>query len=98
MAESGGQPGNKNASKNKVWIAALNRAVAQDDGKKLRNAAEKLLELAAAGDIAAIRELGDRLDGKAHQSTSIENSDGTPIFSGITVTFAKSDSPVPGKA
>ena len=72
MAERGGQPGNQNATKNKVWIGALNRAIAQDDGKRLREAAEKLIELAAAGDVAAIRELGDRLDGKPTQA--IEHS------------------------
>ena len=95
----GGAPaGNKNATKNKVWIAAINRAVSQDDGKKLRAAAEKLLDLAADGDIAAIRELGDRLDGKSHQSTSISNEDGTPILTGVTVNFVKPDSTVPGKA
>lgn len=98
MAERGGQPGNNNAGKNKVWIAALNRAIAQDDGERLRKAAEKLIDLAVAGEVAALKELGDRLDGKPHQSTSIENADGTPLLSGVTVNFVKSDSPVPGKA
>lgn len=77
MAESGGQPGNKNATKNKVWIAALNRAVVQDDGKKLRAAAEKLLDLAVEGDVGALRELGDRLDGKVAQA--ITGADGGAI-------------------
>jgi hypothetical protein len=64
---SGGQAGNDNAKKGRIWIGALNRAISQDDGKRLRQAAEKLLTLAAEGDVPALRELGDRLDGKAIQ-------------------------------
>ena len=79
MAERGGQPGNTNATKNKVWIAALNRAVAQDDGKKLRAAAEKLIDLAVEGDVAALRELGDRLDGKAAQSVTLSGDPENPL-------------------
>lgn len=79
VATSGGQPGNNNATKNKVWIAALNRAIAQDDGKRLRAAAEKLLDLAAAGEIPALRELGDRLDGKPKQQIDLGNANGEPF-------------------
>ena len=64
----GGQPGNDNASRGKPWRAAIDRALAQKDGKKLRAIADKLIDLAAEGDMAAIRELGDRLDGKAAQA------------------------------
>ena len=49
---------------------AVNRMV--DDGKDTRRAlkiiAEKVVTLAMEGDMAAIKEIGDRLDGKAHQS------------------------------
>lgn len=79
MAERGGQPGNKNATKNKIWIAALNRAIAQDDGKRLREAAEKLIDLAAQGDVPALRELGDRLDGKAAQQLLIGGDGQEPL-------------------
>lgn len=74
MAERGGQPGNNNAAKNKSWRKALDRAIAQDNGERLRLAAEKLLDLAAAGESWAVKELGDRLDGKAAQA--ITNDDG----------------------
>jgi hypothetical protein len=69
--------GNNNATKNKRWREALDRAIAQDDGKRLRAAAEKLLDLAEAGEAWAVKELGDRLDGKAAQTISGE--DGNPI-------------------
>lgn len=68
MAQRGGQPGNNNANRGKPWRAAIDRAIAQGDADRLRRIAEKLLDLAAAGDIQAIKELGDRLDGKAVQA------------------------------
>lgn len=59
--------GNNNATKNKPFYAALDRAIAQDDGKRLRDCAEKLVDLAAAGEAWAVQMLADRLDGKAVQ-------------------------------
>ena len=62
--------GNQNAKRQKVWHAAIMRALeARDksrlDGKRELDAlAEKLIELVAAGDLAALKEFGDRLDGK----------------------------------
>lgn len=75
-----GQSGNpKGTAPKKIWIAALNRAIAQDDGKQLRAAAEKLLALAAEGDVPAIKELGDRLDGKAAQSVTLSGDPENPL-------------------
>ena len=70
---------------------ALDRAIAQDEGKQLRKAAESLLNLAANGEMSAIKELADRLDGKSHQSMDIGNPDGTSIFSGIERVILKHD-------
>lgn len=67
MAERGGQPGNRNATKNKLWAEALNRALLAEDGKKLRSLADKLIERAENGDVTALKEIGDRIDGKAVQ-------------------------------
>ena len=73
-----GQSGNPDGPrKQKLFEAALQRAIAQDDGKRLRATAEKLLDEAAKGEPWAVRELADRLDGKPHQSVSGEN--GGPI-------------------
>ena len=63
-----GNPSGRQA--NKPFAEALKRAIAQNDAKKLRAIAEKLLEKAAEGEGWAIKELADRLDGKAHQSIS----------------------------
>lgn len=65
---AGAPLGNNNAGKNKAWDAALRRAIAQDNADRLRRAAEQLLTLASEGEQWAIKEIADRLDGKAHQS------------------------------
>jgi ribosomal protein L17 len=86
MAERGAPLGNKNGVKNKPWREAIDRALAQGDGKKLRSIADKLIDLAAEGDMAAIRELGDRLDGKPAQA--ITGADGGPLLiSDVTRTI-----------
>jgi len=48
-------------------------AAAGEDHKALRKVAKALLDKASEGDVSAIRELGDRLDGKPAQS--IENGE-----------------------
>ena len=71
--------GNTNATKNKPWIKAINRAIAQSDPERLRRIAEALLDKAADGDIAAIRELGDRLDGKPQQGVTLSGDPDNPL-------------------
>ena len=83
----GGQPGNKNGTKNKPFLDALRRSIAQNP-QKLRNAADKVLEKAEEGEPWAVKEIMDRIDGKALQATSIENPDGIAI-TGIQVTFVR---------
>ena len=70
---AGAPQGNTNAAgrKNKLFNSALLRAIAQDDqgdANRLRQAAEKLLTLAAQGEQWAVKELADRLDGKPNQT------------------------------
>lgn len=66
MAKRGGQPGNNNATKNKPWAEALRkRALTR---KSLERIADKLLDMAEGGDMDAIKELGDRIDGKPTQA------------------------------
>lgn len=64
---AGAPVGNNNSIKSKPWRDALNRAIAQQDGKKLRAMADKLIAQAMKGDVSALKEIGDRLDGKAIQ-------------------------------
>ena len=78
MAKRGAQLGNDNA-KGSVFGQALRRAIAQEDGKRIRAAAEKLLDLAAEGVPWAVRELADRTDGKAYQSIQLSGDAENPI-------------------
>jgi ribosomal protein L17 len=81
-----GMKGNKNASKNKLFAEQLKRHLIQNP-HKLEKIVEKLIEDAMEGNIASTREVIDRVDGKAIQSTDI-TSDGTPL-SNILVSFVK---------
>jgi hypothetical protein len=89
--ERGGQIGNQNAARGKIWNDHLRRAIIQDDFRRVRQAAEKLLDLAAQGEPWAIKELGDRLDGKAIQATTLEDASGNTILPHLQVTFVKPD-------
>ena len=72
MAWKQGESGNPGGTvREKKFLAALERAVAQDDGKKLRDAAESLLKSAADGEPWAIQQLADRLDGKPTQQVDM---------------------------
>lgn len=64
----GAPRGNTNACKeNRRWSDAINRALAQGGAHKLRDCADALINAAAKGDVPALRELGDRIDGKVAQ-------------------------------
>lgn len=72
--------GNTNSSKNnRLWANTIRRAIIQGDGEKLRKIADKLIALAEDGDLQAIKELGDRLDGKAAQSVALSNDGDEPF-------------------
>lgn len=75
-----GQSGNPlGTPKLKPFLDAVNRAIAQDDAKRLRAAAEKLLTLASEGTQWAVEMLADRLDGRPMQQTEISGPEGGPI-------------------
>lgn len=69
-----GNPGGRR--KERLWAAAIERAVDRADaiGKRPRldDIADKLIESALAGSMHAIKEIGDRLDGKAVQAQEID--------------------------
>lgn len=61
--------------KEKSFANMLNIAIkeATEDGKdKLRVVADQLVKMAMAGDMQAIKELADRLDGKPGQALDID--------------------------
>jgi hypothetical protein len=64
---AGPPPGPK---KNKIWREALERAIKRrehEDPQALEKLADSLLRKVGEGDVGAIKELGDRLDGKVTQ-------------------------------
>lgn len=83
--------GNTNSSSdNRLWGNTIRRAIAQGDPEKLRKIADKLIELASEGDMQAMKELGDRIDGKAAQSVAVTGPNGEALT--VSVKF---DSPLP---
>lgn len=69
---AGAPVGNQNAKKGRLWADAIKRAVARkyngDLNHGLDTLAEKLIDAVATGDLPAIKEFGDRMDGKPAQA------------------------------
>ena len=77
--KGGGQPGNQNARKGKLFYDALRIALLQEDRKRLRNITDKLVKAAENGDAWAVKEIMDRMDGKPVQATEISGIDGNAM-------------------
>lgn len=73
---AGAPVGNTNGKGKRFWSDAVRKALAQtNEGSKQSNlakVAEKLVTMAIDGDMAAIRELGDRTEGKAVAEVKID--------------------------
>ena len=63
-------------------------AAAGDDHKALRRIARALLTKAATGDVHAIREVGDRMDGRVAQAIT-GDADGGPLSIRTIVTSVR---------
>jgi hypothetical protein len=72
--------GNKNAAKAKEWEAAITHALTAYEsssvqrGLALRAIAKKLIDKALDGELAAMQEIGNRLDGKPKESVEHSGS------------------------
>lgn len=62
--------GNNNAAKNQYWSDALRKHITQNP-KDLAFAAQALFDKAKEGDVNAIKEIGDRLEGKPKQAVDL---------------------------
>ena len=80
--------GNTNAVKGKMFYDKLRKRLTQER-HRLERIVNELITQAEQGEAWAVKEVIDRLDGKAVQTTEMQNSDGTPILSGIQVMFVK---------
>lgn len=82
--KAGGQIGNQNAKKGKLFYNELRKALVQQDQLNLRRIADKLVEKAIEGESWAVKEIMDRVDGKAVQATEISGADGEDLKMVIT--------------
>jgi hypothetical protein len=81
---AGAPQGNDNRVKGKRWQTAIDNALAKRGSRAegiqaLDALAEKLLSLAEDGDLGALKELGDRLDGKPSQAVDLGSDPDRPI-------------------
>ena len=76
--------GNQNARKAKLWrdsiIRELDRRTAEGESQEsaIDAMARKLIDLCIEGDLEAIKELGNRLDGRPAQSVTVSGEEGAP--------------------
>lgn len=82
---AGAPLGNQNRAKGAQWRAALDRALERreksraDGVKAIDEIAEELLKLCMSGDLQAIKEFADRMDGKAAQSVTVAGDESAPL-------------------
>lgn len=91
----GAPAGNNNYRQGKLWTAAIVRALQKrsrtDQLEALDDLAEKLLKKCDELDMQALKELGDRVEGKVAQPIGGAD-DLSPIRQSMTVDFV---SPIP---
>ena len=79
---AGAPLGNQNGKKGRLWADAIKRAVARKHGGDLNHGldtlAEKLVEAVGKGDLQALKEFGDRMDGKPAQAI-VGDSEHDPV-------------------
>lgn len=98
------EPGNqlgKAGRRDKPWREAINRAVkrrGEGDLQALDRCADALVAAAIEGDLQAMKEIGDRLDGKPPQQQIINgDEDGGPVkFEKIERTIVHPQNPNSG--
>lgn len=88
---AGAPLGNHNAANAKVWSAAIHRALAARSAMSRKEAidalAERLLAKCDEGDMTALKEFGDRIEGKVPQG--IVGDPEAPLLTTVRVLFGK---------
>ena len=88
--------GNRNAAKAKVWSAAIERALERRASERLpalNELADKLIDMALAGDMQALKEFGDRIEGKAVASTELTANVTAQVEGGLRPIYALHPTP-----
>jgi len=82
--------GNDNNKKAKVWSDALRKYIVQND--KMEALAKAAVNKALDGDVAALKEIGDRLEGKVSQQIIGAGEDGEHLINAsLEVSFVESN-------
>lgn len=81
--------GNQNAAKGKRFASTLARRI--EELQAMDGIIDALIRNALDGDMPAIREIGDRLDGKPRQQIDLGGQDDNPLLSEIRVRLVKAD-------
>ena len=91
----GAPTGNNNAAKAKVWTAAIERALANrsrlDQKDALDSLAEKLLAKCDEADLRALKELGNRLEGKPGQAIDLGSDPERPVIARLVRQIVRPD-------
>jgi len=92
----GAPEGNDNARKGKLFYDQLRRVLVQNDQLKLRQVSEKLVDAAIEGEPWAVKEIMDRMDGKAVAIQEIQGPGGAELKTGFTLVFEEPNGNNPG--
>jgi len=85
----GFQQGNKLAAgsrKHQFISDVIKRAIKQDDGARVRQGIEKLLDLAATGDLPALTYIRDTIQGRPSQQLTFDAED-VPVITSIRMVI-----------
>jgi len=87
---AGAPAGNQNASKGKRFASKLEKRI--DELKAMDGIVDALINKALDGDMSAIKEVADRLDGKSRQQVDLGGQNGeNPLIAAINIRFVKSN-------
>ena len=80
--------GNQYAAKAGRWAGSLAKRI--EELKAMDDLADALIKEAKEGNVQALKERGDRLDGKPRQQLDIGGQEDNPLVTAIKVTLVKS--------
>jgi len=82
------QIGNQNAAKGKRFASVLEKRI--EELRAMDGIVDALITKALEGEMPAIKEIADRLDGKPKQQLDVGGQEGNPLLTAITVKLVKS--------
>jgi len=80
--------GNQHNAKGIRWASSISKRI--DAMQAMDKLADALITEALTGNIQALKEIGDRLDGKPRQQLDIGGQEDNPLVTAIKVTLVKS--------